>query len=311
MQNIQELMGRVADLTDAGRNLVPLFNWSNTYTSTVLLQLSSFITLALGVALYFSSPFLDIRYVFLLLGEAGLLSTHPFSISFVNAVSASPSTKLYIQRLKAIAIQFLADDALPDQVVYPNRKGEKTIIKEIVVLENERRGLDGSWSTDSLRESKGEKPWVVLIDEMEQPLLSKSVKNASSVGSASSASMVGTPSSAARNLRSSLSASVTSSSFYDDHSSSISSASPSLHSVTPPRGFAYLTGSAASVNEEWLIDVLGLYNAPYGVDAQGWAFWDADERPLYVDPEQKPGERAGAARRRRRWVRRIVSVPTY
>ena len=278
MQNIQELMGRVSDLTDAGRSLVPYLNWSSPQLSTVLLQLSIASTIVLSVFLYIAAPYLDIRYIFLLVGECTLLSSHPVSVSLFQSYTNSPNTRLRLTRLGTVAQQMMADDALSDEVILPNKKGERRAIKEILVYENERRSLDGSWSTDAIQE-EDEKPWLVLIDGQVQANPTSSFsKSAQSRGATLFSSTNST--------------------------GSASEESTSFSTIQPPRGFAWLP-------EEWVIDLLGLWNRPGGVDGQGWAFWDADGKSMTIDPAQKEGELKGAAKRKRKWVRRIVSVPTY
>lgn len=311
----------MADLTDAGRSLVPYFNWSDPQLSTVILQLSSGITLLLAAALYFMAPFMDMRYVFLALGEATILACHPFSVSLLSALRASPSSRALARKYGTLLDQFLADDALPDEIILPNRKGQRRIIKEIEVYEHEGRGLDGVWSIDALKAERGERPWVVLIDKQEisagagsttsnitsQPVLLKSQTNTltTSAGPRSSpAAYSGVAEDRAAPPRTSTRIGGSSSSS-DSASSQVSYSS--LSTIVPPRGFAFIQGPL----EEWKIDVLGEWNSPYGVDAAGWAFKDNDFQDLGVDPLQKAGERKGAARRTRRWFRRMVSVPTY
>lgn len=165
LQNIQELMGRVSDITDKGRSLVPYFNWSDERTSSLLLQLSSAVTGLLALALYFSSPWLDIRYIFLILGDSALLACHPVSVAMIQAFLASPATGFYSDKLHAIGQDIAHDDALPDDYIFPNRKGERRVIKEIVVYENERKSLDGTWTSEPGKGDKDKwRPWEVLLD---------------------------------------------------------------------------------------------------------------------------------------------------
>lgn len=316
MQNIQELMARVSDLTDAGRSMVPYLNWSSPPISIVLLQLSVLSFLLLSLLLYFASPYLDMRYIFLFLVEFPLFSSHPFSISVIQSVTSSSQTRLLFSRLKALGSQIIADDALSDEVTLPNKKGVKRIIKEIVVYETERRSLDGSWSTDNLKgEEDGnfEKPWLVLIDDQEHisdvpahshvPQRSGSLKtmlqsrhNKTSNSSSLSNNNSNHNTDNAHNDNNGTNASDV---FIDDERYT------SFPTIQPPKNYTWVP------SEEWSIDRLGQWNLPHRVDSHGWGFWDIDQRTLSVDPSQKEGELKGAARRRRKWVRRIVNVPCY
>ncbi|KAK9893719.1 hypothetical protein P389DRAFT_191299 [Cystobasidium minutum MCA 4210] len=288
LQNIQELMGRVADMTDAGRQLVPYFNWSNRRFSLVMLQLASATFILTATLLFFFHSQIDMRYVFLSCGEMALLASHPLSQSALADLSSAPSTKLRLIKLKALGAQVLQDDALPDSIVMPNEKGENQIIKEIVVYENERRSLDGSWSTDVLK-LEDWKPWEVLLDNQEY--VSKS--NASGNNT--------------RTLNTS-----TSSTRSDDSSASPSREAVKLETITPPRGYIWIP------EEDWKIDLLGIWTAdayPEAgksgyVDSDGWASVDADGNLL--TPPAVPGtSNSTAAIRKRRWFRRIVTTSVY
>lgn len=304
-------MGRVADMTDAGRRLVPFVNWSNSRVSSVLLQISAASTLLIGILVYFALPYLDMRYVFMLLGEAALVATHPFSQSLTQGIAKSPAYQLRLLRVKQVITQILADDALPDEIVLPDSKGNQRTIKEIVVIESERRGLDGSWSTDALRLGKDPLAWQILLDGKEH----KNRKSSSSIesgqaGSTSEKQTISSPTSP-----------------ISRHSTD---GIVKFETISPPYGFVWIP------NEAWYIDRLGQWNGPPGVDADGWAFEDADGHAITVtvsnsasfsnsdktasstsesDASRKESPLtivpASAAVRRRRWCRRIVSVPTY
>jgi len=190
----------------------------------------------------------------------------------------------------ALAKQMMQDDALPDEVVYPNKKGERRVIKEIVVFENERRGLDGSWSTDALRLEDPE-AWQILIDGEKH--------GASSDTNASKS----TPSSAPLALFALQSSTSSNSTSVGGKSSATNPDPPTVQfeTIRPPSAYAWLP------SEDWQIDRVGYkWSLPAGVDAEGWAYTDADGRRIPAGNSTLP-----AAARRRKWYRRIVSVPTY
>lgn len=285
LQNIQELMGRVADMTDAGRQLVPYFNWSDRRFSLVLLQASSAVFILTATILFFFNSKIDMRYVFLSLGELSLLASHPLSQSMLSDLSGAPSTKLRLVKLKALASQVLQDDALPDIITMPNEKGESRIIKEIVVFESERRSLDGSWSTDVLK-LENWKPWEVLLDDQEHVSKSSSSNNRA-LGASTSSNK-------------------------SDDSTSPSGETVKLDTISPPRGYVWVP------EEDWQIDRIGTWTmngfAQAGkaglVDSEGWASVDADGH-LLPPPLVLGHSNGSAAMRKRRWYRRIVSSPVY
>lgn len=288
LQNIQELMGRVADLTDAGRQLVPYFNWSNRRFSLVMLQLASATFVITSTILFFFHSRIDMRYIFLAAGEMALLASHPLSQSVLADVSSAPSTKLRLIKLKALGDQVLQDDALPDSIVIPNEKGESRTIKEIVVYENERRSLDGSWSTDVLK-LEDWKAWEVLLDNQE---------HVSKTSSASSTANRALGTSTASNR--------------SDNSTSPSGEAVKLETITPPGGYVWIH------NEDWQIDLIGTWTAeayPEAgkagfVDSEGWASVDADGH-LLPPPAVAGASNSTAALRKRRWSRRIVNSTVY
>jgi hypothetical protein len=82
--------------------------------------------------------------------------------------------------------------------------------------------------------------------------------------------------------------------------------------IEPPKNFIWVD------SEVWQIDRLGLWTAQLGqpvpsaghVDGDGWACIDADGQMMKTEQLSQVGK-GRAAMRRRRWQRRIVSVPTY
>lgn len=292
LQNIQELMGRVADMTDKGRQLVPYFNWSDRRFSLVLLQITSASFIIISTVLFFFNAQIDMRYIFLGAGELALLASHPLSISIANDLRTAPSTRLRLVKLKALGTQMLQDDALPDSILQPNDQGETRIIKEIVVYENERRILDGTWSTDVLK-LEDWKPWQVLLDDQEHVSKAATSTAGSNTLSASTASN------------------------RSDDSQSPSGETVKFETITPPRGYIWIP------DEDWQIDKIGLWtrdaftDAEAGnqgragfIDSEGWASVDADGHLL--NPPLAVGEsNSSAAMRKRRWFRRIVTSTVY
>lgn len=107
--------------------------------------------------------------------------------------------------------------------------------------------------------------------------------------------------------------------------SSTSSSSSTAHNrdfikfdtIVPPKRYVWLHG------EDWQIDRLGLWSEQLAqletgsrrqskqaglVDGDGWAFVDGDGH-LMGFGQLGQGARGKAAMRRRRWYRRIVSIP--
>lgn len=292
LQNIQELMGRVADMTDRGRQLVPYFNWSDQRFSMVLLQLASASFIIIATVLFFFHGQIDMRYVFLLSGELSLIASHPLTLSIANDLSTNPSTRLRLVKLTALGKQVLQDDALPDSILQPNEQGESKIIKEIVVYENERRSLDGTWSTDVLK-LEDWKPWEVLLDGREH--VSRSNPPTAVMGTGLSAS--------------------TSSNRSDDATLS-SHEIVKIETITPPRGYIWIP------DEDWQIDRIGLWTQNIFPDSgnpgkagfveeEGWASVDADGHLLAPSSVPGAGGNTSAAMRKRRWYRRIVSSTAY
>lgn len=288
-------MGRVADMTDRGRQLVPYFNWSDRRFSMVLLQLASASFIIIASILFFFNRQIDMRYVFLVSGELSLIASHPLTISVVNDLSTAPTTKLRLVKLKALGVQTLQDDALPDSIIQPNERGDFRSIKEIVVYENERRTLDGTWSTDVLR-AESWKPWEILLDGQEHVSKSGGTTSASTGDTGLSTS--------------------TSSNRSDDSSSSPSRAVVKFETITPPKGYTWIP------EEDWQIDRIGLwtqtvFSEPENrgktgfVDEEGWACVDADGHLLAPPATAGGALNSSAAMRKRRWFRRIVSSSVY
>lgn len=123
-------MGRIADLSDLGRSLVPYLIWSNSSTSLVLLQLA----VVSGVLLAIVAPLIPWRYLFLIGGLSALLAGHPMAISLVK--ESTPYLRKTFQRYSRIVVLFLRDDALTDLEL-------SSEIVELEKLELERATVEG------------------------------------------------------------------------------------------------------------------------------------------------------------------------
>jgi len=78
------MMGRLSDLADFGRSLLPYITWQHEPTSLLLLQLSALSTLA-AVFVY---PYIPWKFVFLFAGEAAFVGGHPRVVGLVSGFAA-------------------------------------------------------------------------------------------------------------------------------------------------------------------------------------------------------------------------------
>ena len=136
-------MGRLSDLTDAGRQLVPYLDWSSPRISLVILQL---LTLAL-VALFIAGPFIPWRFVFLAAGLAGLTASHPLSISILS--HSQPHLQKRFLEFAARAEGAMVDDTLTDD--HLDLSAEQ--LRLIEVLERETK-VDGQWISLEMTDGK-------------------------------------------------------------------------------------------------------------------------------------------------------------
>ncbi|GAA5995925.1 uncharacterized protein JCM10292_004835 [Rhodotorula paludigena] len=110
LQNIQIMMGRVADLSDLLRSTVPLLTWRDERVTRALLQLSVVATFVLALF----APVIPWRLVFLIVGESTFLLGHPWTQTFLHDAYerlARPDRRKAWQRLVR---RLLEDDALTD-----------------------------------------------------------------------------------------------------------------------------------------------------------------------------------------------------
>lgn len=109
-QNIQIMMGRVADVTDVLRSFVPYLTWRDerlTRSLFLFSVLSSFLLASVA-------RFIPWRFVFFLLGESTLLLGHPLVQTFL--ADAKPRVWTHKRRKRAFATwtRLIEDDELRD-----------------------------------------------------------------------------------------------------------------------------------------------------------------------------------------------------
>ena len=141
-RNIQIMMGRISDLSDFGRSLVPYLTWRDERTSLVLLQLS----VISGVVIFLVAPLVPWRLVFIIVGEAALLAGHPLTISLISETApylAASSKRFSIKTARLVEDDSLLDEELDAELV------------ELERFEVEAR-QDGAWVPDVV--SGGELP---------------------------------------------------------------------------------------------------------------------------------------------------------
>lgn len=136
------MMGRISDLSDFGRSLVPYLTWRDERTSLVLLQLS----VISGVLTFLVAPFVPWRFVFIIVGEAALLAGHPLAISLAS--EAAPFLAASSKQFSVRAARLLEDDSLLDEELDAE-------LVEVERFEVEAR-QDGAWVPDVM--SGGELP---------------------------------------------------------------------------------------------------------------------------------------------------------
>lgn len=112
-QNIQIMMGRIADLSDLGLSLLPYLSWTPTHapTTLVLLQLASLSTLLIALL----HPLIPWRLLFFLIGESALLAGHPISISLL--AGAMPTFGKAGRGVMRRFGRIMADDRLTDEEI--------------------------------------------------------------------------------------------------------------------------------------------------------------------------------------------------
>ncbi|KPV73894.1 uncharacterized protein RHOBADRAFT_54482 [Rhodotorula graminis WP1] len=110
LQNIQIMMGRVADLSDALRSMAPLVSWRDERLTRALLQAAVVSSFVLALV----APFIPWRLVFLVIGESAFLLSHPLAQTFVRDATERLQTPQARKQRQQATRRLLEDDALGD-----------------------------------------------------------------------------------------------------------------------------------------------------------------------------------------------------
>ncbi|GAA5841735.1 hypothetical protein JCM3766R1_005166 [Sporobolomyces carnicolor] len=137
LQNIQIMMGRIADASDFGRSLVPYLTWHDERVSRALLHVSVVSSLFLALA----APYIPWRLVFFILGEGLFVLCHPVVVTFLGSILGSPRAQAIHKEKRQQLARFLEDDGLTDQELDME-------LVEIVRIEMESRTPDGGWEDE-------------------------------------------------------------------------------------------------------------------------------------------------------------------
>ncbi|KAI0035172.1 integral peroxisomal membrane peroxin-domain-containing protein [Vararia minispora EC-137] len=136
IQGIQNLMGAFADLYDAVFPYIPHLTHSTPYTLHIL----TFTCILTAVSL-FILPFIPLRAVFLVLGLAPFMLTHPWTLHNLPALIHS----LPLRRMCVRIARVIDDDRLQDTVW-------QSPLREVELYENERlSGELWTWSKTHLK----------------------------------------------------------------------------------------------------------------------------------------------------------------
>ncbi|GAA6007095.1 hypothetical protein JCM10207_001505 [Rhodosporidiobolus poonsookiae] len=142
LQNIQIMMGRVADLTDVLRSLVPYLTWRDERLTRALLHLACISSVALALAAHF----LPFRLLFLIAGEAVFVLGHPLAQSLIASAS-----KTYFEdpgrakKRAALMRRLLEDDALGDEEL------EMEVVEvQKVEFESRAPSAEGGWVSEAV-----------------------------------------------------------------------------------------------------------------------------------------------------------------
>ncbi|GAA6063692.1 hypothetical protein JCM10212_000271 [Sporobolomyces blumeae] len=151
LQNIQIMMGRIADASDYGRSFVPYLTWHDERVSRALLHFA--VVSSLGIALV--APYVPWRLVAFVVGEGAFVVTHPVVLAFLSSILASPRVQALHKAHRQTLARLVEDDALTD------RELELDLV-EVVRVEMETRAPDGTWEPEVV--IGGERPahatWV-------------------------------------------------------------------------------------------------------------------------------------------------------
>ncbi|GAA6039305.1 hypothetical protein JCM8097_003254 [Rhodosporidiobolus ruineniae] len=138
LQNIQIMMGRVADLTDLLRSFVPYLTWRTPRTTLALLHLAVVSSLLLALA----APFLPYRLLFFLLGEGVFLAGHPLSQAFIS--QSAPYLAAQQKKRARLVRQLLEDDALTDEEL-----NMEVVEVQKIEVESRAPANEGGWTNEA------------------------------------------------------------------------------------------------------------------------------------------------------------------
>lgn len=151
-------MGRISDLSDAGRAVAPYLTWRDERISLLVLQLS----VLSGALLLLAAPYIPWRLVMLIGGETTLFAGHPWARPLLMEIM--PYLQASGRHFAAKGARLLEDDALEDDELDAE-------IFEVERLEVETR-QDGIWVPDVI--IGGELPkgsrWLRMGDWAVDPL---------------------------------------------------------------------------------------------------------------------------------------------
>lgn len=108
-QNIQIMMGRVADLSDLLRSTVPFLTWRDERLTRAALHLA----IVSSFVLAFAAPFVPWRLVFFVAGESTFFLGHPIVQTFL--ASLAPYLSASSKERSKLVRKLLEDDALNDE----------------------------------------------------------------------------------------------------------------------------------------------------------------------------------------------------
>lgn len=142
-QNIQIMMGNIAKLSDLARSILPYLTWQQPLLTLVLLQL----TLLSTIFLFFISPYIPYRYLFLFVGESILISTHPFTQTIIR--TGLPVLKIQSLKYSRKIWNLIEEDGIIEEEL-------AGVIRFVEKWQVETRQLDNSWGSEVV--SGGELP---------------------------------------------------------------------------------------------------------------------------------------------------------
>ncbi|GAA5952619.1 hypothetical protein JCM10213_005638 [Rhodosporidiobolus nylandii] len=143
LQNIQITMGRVADLTDQLRSLVPYLTWRDERLTRALLHSAVVSSFALALL----APFIPWRLVFFLLGEGALLAGHPLSQALLAQSVAYARTPEKEKKRRQMLRRLLEDDELRDEEL--DGGCEVVEVQRLEVESRQPGGPEAGWTSEA------------------------------------------------------------------------------------------------------------------------------------------------------------------